>query len=167
MAADAHVFPGYFTLVLSQLSLQSHRLLFSHGSVEVRGENTPERKFASIGDRTHNHMVTSPTRSPLSHPGGASCFDDNDLILLPPCRGSLEMHIRRANYQAHTWLRAEQRYPDIPFRVWHGCKLTENNSIEYEWTSGYIFQQELVDIMCSKHAADTEDDDNADLSTEA
>ena len=33
---------------------------------EVRGENTPERKFALTGDRTHNHQVTSPSRSPLS-----------------------------------------------------------------------------------------------------
>ena len=30
-----------------------------------------ERKFASSGDRTHNRQVTSPTRSPLSHPGRA------------------------------------------------------------------------------------------------
>ena len=38
---------------------------------EVRGENTPERKVATTGDRTHNHQVMSPTRSPLSHPGVA------------------------------------------------------------------------------------------------
>ena len=30
----------------------------------------PERKFASTGDQTHNHQVTSPTSSPLSHTGG-------------------------------------------------------------------------------------------------
>ena len=29
-------------------------------SAEVRGENTPEKKFASSGDRTHNHQVTEP-----------------------------------------------------------------------------------------------------------
>ena len=52
-------------------SFQSHQLLFSHASAEVRDENTPERKFASTEDRTHNHQVMSPTRSPLSHPGGA------------------------------------------------------------------------------------------------
>ena len=126
---DAYVFPGFLTPVLTQLSFQSHRLLFSHasaevrclntperkfastgdrtrnhrvmsGAAEVRGENTPERKFASTGDRirnhrvmsraaevrgenmperkfastgprTHDHQVMSPTRSPLSHPGGA------------------------------------------------------------------------------------------------
>ena len=48
---------------------QSHRLLFSHASAEVKGKNTPERKFASTGDQTYNHQVMSPT--PLSHPGGA------------------------------------------------------------------------------------------------
>ena len=47
------------------LSFQSHRLLFSHASAEVRGEITPERNFASTGDRPHNHQVTSPTRSSL------------------------------------------------------------------------------------------------------
>ena len=53
---------------------KSHRLLFSNASAELRGENTPERKFASTGDRTHNHQVMSPTRSPLSHPDG---YDTN------------------------------------------------------------------------------------------
>ena len=38
---DANVFPGFLTPVLKQLSFQSHRLLFSHASAEVRGENTP------------------------------------------------------------------------------------------------------------------------------
>ena len=67
---DAYVFPGFLTPVLTLLFFQSHPLLFSHASAEVRGENTPERKVASTWDRTHNHQVMSPTRSPLSHPGG-------------------------------------------------------------------------------------------------
>ena len=70
VVGDAYVFPGFLTLVPTQLSFQSHRLLFSHASAEVRGKNTPERKVASTGDRTLNHQVMSLTRSPLSHPGG-------------------------------------------------------------------------------------------------
>ena len=58
---DAYVFPGFLTPVLTLLFFQSHRLLFSHASAEVRGENTPERKVASTWDRTHNHQVMSPT----------------------------------------------------------------------------------------------------------
>ena len=53
-------------------SFQSHGLLFSHAFAEVRGENTPERKFTSTRDRTHNHQVMSPTRLPLNHPAGAN-----------------------------------------------------------------------------------------------
>ena len=74
---DAYVFPGFLTPVLTQLFFpkpQSQRLLFSHASAEVRGENTPERKVASTRDRTHNHQVMSPTHSPLSQPGGAIHF---------------------------------------------------------------------------------------------
>ena len=61
---DAHVFTGFLTPVITQLSFQSHRLLFSHASAEVRGENTLERNFASTGYQTHNHQVMSLTRSP-------------------------------------------------------------------------------------------------------
>ena len=39
---NAHVFPGFITLILTHISFQSHQLLFSHASAEVRGENTPE-----------------------------------------------------------------------------------------------------------------------------
>ena len=67
MAVDyAHVFSGFLAPVRTQISFQKHRLLFSHSSAEVRGENTPERKFNSTRYRTHNHPVRSPTHSPLS-----------------------------------------------------------------------------------------------------
>ena len=69
--SDVHVFPGFLTPVLTQISFQSHRLLFAHASAEVRGENAPERNFASTGSGTHNHQVMRPTRSSLSHSGWA------------------------------------------------------------------------------------------------
>ena len=45
----AHMFPGFLTQELTQLSFQSHQQLFSHASAEVRGKNMPEIKFASMG----------------------------------------------------------------------------------------------------------------------
>ena len=78
--SDAHVFPGFLTPVLQQLFFQSHRLLLIHASAEVRGENTPERKVASTGNRTHNHQVMSPTRSPLSQPGGEVKMEESSSI---------------------------------------------------------------------------------------
>ena len=71
---DAHVFPGFLTPVLAQLSFQSHRLLFSHTSAEVRGENTPERKFASTGSRIHNHQVIESDTLTTEPLGGAPRF---------------------------------------------------------------------------------------------
>ena len=87
---DAYVFPGFLTPVLTLLFFQSHRLLFSHASAEVRGENTPERKVASTWDRTHNHQVMSPTRSPLSHPGGSQLAIKQALGFMCPKYKSLE-----------------------------------------------------------------------------
>ena len=60
---------SFLTPILAQVSF--HRLLFSHASAEMRGKNTPERKFTSTRYQTHNHQVMSPTCSPLSHPGGS------------------------------------------------------------------------------------------------
>ena len=78
---DAHVFPGFLTPVLTQLLFLKPPLLFSNASAEVRGENTPKRKFASTGDRTHNHQVMSLTSSPLSTQVGPSkegeCYLEN------------------------------------------------------------------------------------------
>ena len=70
--SDAHVFLGFLTPIRTQLSFQSHRLLFSHVSAEKRCENTPERKFATTGSRTHNHQAMGPTCSSLSHPARAA-----------------------------------------------------------------------------------------------
>ena len=72
-------FLAFFTPVLTQLTFKSHRLLFSHALAEVRGEDRPERKFASTGSQTHNHLVKSPTRTPLSHPGG-HCLLHKDFL---------------------------------------------------------------------------------------
>ena len=40
-------FLAFSTPLQTQLSFQSHRLIFSHVSAELRGENTPKRRFAS------------------------------------------------------------------------------------------------------------------------
>ena len=56
---DEQVFPGFLTPVLTQISFQSHQLLFSHVLAEVRGENTPERNFASIGSRTYQNALVA------------------------------------------------------------------------------------------------------------
>ena len=63
---DAHVFPGIRTPVQTRLSFQSSRLLSLHASAEVRGENTPERKFTSTAHRltTTSHESDTLTNEP-------------------------------------------------------------------------------------------------------
>ena len=63
------VFPAFLTPVLRQISFQSHWLLFSHASAEVRGENMKERNFASTRSRTHNHRVMSLDTLTTEPPG--------------------------------------------------------------------------------------------------
>ena len=53
--ADVHVFPGFLTPVLTQLSFQSHRLLFSHAF--SRGER---RKYAGKKVRLNRVSNSQP-----------------------------------------------------------------------------------------------------------
>ena len=72
---DAHVFPDFLTPVLTQLSFQSHKLLLSHSSAEVRDENTPERKFTSTESQTNKPQVT--TEPPVRGLSQGNCMFHN------------------------------------------------------------------------------------------
>ena len=72
VVGDAHVFPGFLTPVLTLISFQSHRQLFSYASAEMRGKNMFGRNFALTGSKIHGHQVVRSTPSPLSHRGGTS-----------------------------------------------------------------------------------------------
>ena len=72
---DTYVFPDFLTPVQTLISFQSCRLLFPHASAEVRGENMPERNFASTVSQTHNHQLMSLTHLQLSHTGRADCLE--------------------------------------------------------------------------------------------
>ena len=61
---DTHVFSGFFTPVLTQLSFQSHRLLFSHASAEVRGEKTRKKKVRL--NRVSNPQPPDPESDTLT-----------------------------------------------------------------------------------------------------
>ena len=64
------MFPGFLTPVLTQLFFPKPPTTFLTCFCRGERRNTPERKVASTGDRTHTHQVISQTRSPLSYPGG-------------------------------------------------------------------------------------------------
>ena len=78
---DAHVFPGFLTPVLTQFFFSKSPTTFLTCFCRGERQNSPERKSASSGDRTHNHQVISPTRPPLSHPGGAFNIENHSIVL--------------------------------------------------------------------------------------
>ena len=53
--------------------------------------------------------------------------------------------------------------------VGHGWKIEDDNTIDYQWTSGYIFLQQLIDIMCASDTGlepESQNDDDTEQSTE-
>ena len=53
--------------------------------------------------------------------------------------------------------------------VGHSWKLADDNTIGYQWTSGCIFLQQLIDIMCASDAGlemESQNDDDNEQYTE-
>ena len=73
--SDAYVFPGFLTPVLTLFFAKEPTTFLT---CFCRGERRKYtgKKVALTGDGTRNHQVMSPTRSPLSHPGGAAQNQD-------------------------------------------------------------------------------------------
>ena len=69
-----------FTTFLSKSTDYISHMLLQRWKAKIR-----RKAVASTGDQTHNHQVISPTRSPLSHPGGACRLAKSEKISLT-CR---------------------------------------------------------------------------------
>ena len=89
-------------------------------------------------------------------------YNGVDMSHLPPCRESLKMHVRRANYQALIWKKADQATPSIPLPDGHGwntnvegeleiitgplnpsSKDEEDVTVDYEDISDVVFENDL------------------------
>ena len=110
-----------------------------------------------------------------------SCDVGIDLALLPPCKMSLHMHAKRANYQARLWRLAHENIPDIPGPVGRGWAKTPDNKMVCQWFQGDCMPQELIDLLdlddnatvldnndddFSDYDGEDDDDDNCDTDTE-
>ena len=70
-----------------------------------------------------------------------------DIASLPPCRKSLEQHIRRVNFQVAIWKRSHIANPEMPSPVdGHGW-IVHEGYLEPLWTDGDTLPQELIDIL--------------------
>ena len=59
-------------------------------------------------------------------------------------------------------------YISVCSLVGHGWKLADDNTIDYQWTSGCIFLQQLIDIMRASNTGpepESQNDDHTEQST--
>ena len=75
-----------------------------------------------------------------------SAYDGIDMSLLPPCRDTLVMHIRRVNYQAYIWNLADKATACIPSPVEHGWLLNDG-VLDFKWMQGDLMPQDLADVL--------------------
>ena len=69
---------------------------------------------------------------------------------LPPCKDTLQMHIKRANYQVAIWRRSLEQEPDIPGPEGHGWKIKSHdgkNALVVDWMNGEPAPQALLDFL--------------------
>ena len=98
------------------------------------------------------------------------CGDDDklhlghnvDLATLPPCRGVLQQHIRRVNYQVAIWRRAHIAVADVPSpNDGHGWTLNSGH-LEPLWVDGPILPEVLVDEVEGLDSGDSDDEHSDD-----
>lgn len=65
---------------------------------------------------------------------------------LPPCKSSLALHIRRANYQACVWRRALNANPRIPSPNGHGWDADDTN-ISIKWLDASPAPEEILELL--------------------
>lgn len=86
-----------------------------------------------------------------------------DLSMLPPCQQSLDLHLKRVNYQVRIWKTALQQFPELPPVELHGWKHC-NNALSIDWGEK-MFPTELTDILASEsHISNSSDSQSNDLS---
>jgi len=85
-----------------------------------------------------------------------------DLGSLPPCRRSLEQHIRRVNYQVGIWKRSHIPEPDVPdVEAGHGWVLKDDKQ-EPLWYTKDVVPQQLIDIADNALVSDDVYSDDSD-----
>ena len=86
------------------------------------------------------------------------------MSMLPPCRKSLEQHIKRVNYQVGIWKHAHIANPDTPNPCdGHGWMMVDGH-LEPLWYDGEALPQELADMthVSTDHDSDEESDSDPD-----
>lgn len=71
-----------------------------------------------------------------------------DISLLPPCKSSLSLHIRRCNYQAAIWRRSLEPHHHLADPLLHGW-VQGAEGLEFQWTHEEMMPRDLESILVS------------------
>lgn len=67
---------------------------------------------------------------------------------LPPCRMTLHIHMKRANYQAAIWRRAVILHPDVPSTHGHSWKVCITlKLVEFVWLGTKPALEEVLELL--------------------
>ena len=81
-----------------------------------------------------------------------------DISLIPPCKSSLILHIKRANFQTLLWRKSLQSMHQYnPAN--HGW-IINNGQLEIQWTENNVIPSDLKDIIINKNVCFAEEDVN-------
>lgn len=70
---------------------------------------------------------------------------------LPPCRGCLYLHSKRANYQAGVWQRSLENSPEVPHpHDGHGWALTNDGTLTIDWMTGPPAPDVVLELLSCK-----------------
>ena len=96
--------------------------------------------------------------------GLLSGMEGTDMCLLPPCKDSLTLHIKRSNYQVFIWRRALEGFPEVPSPVGNGWERSQNDNLKICWSETNILPPELNDVLEADNkdfcAEDSDSDDD-------
>ena len=96
--------------------------------------------------------------------GLLSGMEGTDMCLLPPCKDSLTLHIKRSNYQVFIWRRALEGFSEVPLPVGNGWERSQNDNLKICWSETNILPPELNDVLEADNkdfcAEDSDSDDD-------
>ena len=98
--------------------------------------------------------------------GLLSGMEGADMCLLPPCKDSLTLHIKRANYQTFIWRRALEGFAEIPSPVGNGWERAQNDNLIICWSETNVLPPELNDVLEAENKdlyAEHSDSNNDDI----
>ena len=88
-----------------------------------------------------------------------------DMSSLPPCRRTLETHIKRVNYQVGIWKRSHVANPEIPDPEDHGW-IKINEILQPQWFEGSDIPEKLEELESGDLSEDDDSDSDIDYDSE-